>query len=277
MCCIFIQKWDLRLNWHVEMLYNQGIATIYYLCTDSIYSICQWPGFHSIRYHRNTEQEYDSWSKEFRNKIQKKELRGKRWELMLRKSYISTKSSWVDEAAICRIFSSYSYEYQFSKRYWRGLSQFYICKVEVVILYPKVLRVNKSMFTFLKLFQEWKGWLQVIGYRAVSHREEVLQGAFAACKGLKACVKACAEPSESVWLLLGETACTFTPENMSQNSWSEHLSCGGSSLIIILNGGSHPVWATAAQKLWAAARSPTSWSLNVSMEKWGNIRLAFAV
>lgn len=33
----------------------------------------------------------------------------------------------------------------------------------------------------------------------------------------------------AVWLHLGETACTFTPENTSQNSWSEHLACGGSS------------------------------------------------
>lgn len=75
-----------------------------------------------------------------------------------------------------------------------------------------------------------------------------------------------------VWLHSGETAWTFAPENMSQNSWSEHLSCGGLSLIIILNGGSPPVWPTDTQKLWAAIRSCTSWSLNVSLEKCGNIR-----
>lgn len=45
---------------------------------------------------------------------------------------------------------------EFSKRYGKGLSAFLVCKVDVVILYSKVFHMNKSVFTFLKVFQEKK-------------------------------------------------------------------------------------------------------------------------
>lgn len=56
------------------------------------------------------------------------------------------------------------------------------------------------------------------------------------------------------WLHLSEAACTFTPDKLGQNSCSEHLSYGGSSLIVILNRNSYSVY----QNPWTAARPGTS-------------------
>lgn len=75
-----------------------------------------------------------------------------------------------------------------------------------------------------------------------------------------------------VWLHIGEAACTFTPDSLGQNSCSEHLSYGGSSLIVILNRSSYPVWpdGTRTHGLQQGL-VPQGPNLKKSMEKSGKI------
>lgn len=135
---------------------------------------------------------------------------------------VSIKSSWVGEAAICRVFSSCSCEWEFSKRCWRGLSQFLLCMVEVVILHSKAFYVNRSMFAFLKLFQEKKRlapslmlWGRVPRWGSYVGSLCSLCGTRGLCAGRSACSRL--EP------LVQPLACRVSPGQHAEVRRSIHL------------------------------------------------------
>lgn len=116
---------EVKLTWRCCIIRKLLSFIIYVLTTSKC--ICQWPAFRCVRYCMNTEQEYDTCPREFRNKIKWNTKReADRTEKMggaaEKKILVSIKSSGADKAAICHVDSSYSCEWEFSKRYWTGLS-----------------------------------------------------------------------------------------------------------------------------------------------------------
>lgn len=115
-----------------------------------------------------------------------------------------------------------------------SLPQFAVCKSETISPY------------FLKSVQEQKLCVNSRVHRWYSVSTGTW-GAKVCCFSQQDSLLSEHSLPNGVWLHLGETACTFTLDNLGQNSWSEDLSYGGSSLIIILNGNSYPVWPNSTR------------------------------